>query len=145
MATKPFIRGTGAVLRLYFDGDPLQLKVTRWSVKRSSVTHNDGVCGEDRDRLDSTTNHYDISCRVKIEDVKELLKLMDDQKPKDAHTAPPVKAASLALKDRSGAKSAFVAEAIEIDGWALDSAGRSDALEIDIPMRARYWGTAPSL
>lgn len=135
----PFWSGKNAKVTFLQDNTKVPVDVTSWSVKRNATKVNDGVGGEDRDRLDSITNYFDISLTCKQVGIEDLKKLLEDIDNEDALVAPLDKALAFTIKPNDGSKASFVATEVTVDDWDWASGGRTERQTLTIPLRARYF------
>jgi hypothetical protein len=145
MPDVPFFRGKDATFRLFQDGKEVLVNAKTWSVKRNTTDGSDGVNGEDRDRPYSVTNFYDLSATCYQRDAKILVALLDDQDNDDAQVAPLDKAVGINIKIIDGSRAAFVAKEVTLGAWELNQGGRTEAVMLTIPLRARYFSKIKSI
>lgn len=136
----PHAAGKDATLVFFIDGAPAsEFDVKSWEVQRNATEIADGVCGEDRDRLDSITNYYsmDIDCFSRT--AKLLDALLGEQANDDANAAPTSKTVSFVLKPRDGSKKGYNAREVALGNWRFGAGGRADRIMTKVPLRARYF------
>ncbi len=139
MASKiPFMTGVQSTCAFFIGPTKREIATKTWSITRDVTKINDGVNGEDRDRLDAITNFYDIALEVYAPDAKMVKAFIEDQANDDSGVAPLEKAFSVKLKPRDGTKSGFVCTEVVLGDWKIASSGRTDRLMVTIPLRARY-------
>jgi hypothetical protein len=136
----PHANGKDATLIFFIDGTPAsEFDVKSWEVQRNATDIADGVCGEDRDRLDSITNFYSIDIDCFSRTAKLLDAFLAEQDNDDANAAPTNKTVSLILKPRDGSKKGYNASEVSLGGWRFGAGGRSDRVMTKVPLRARYF------
>ena len=138
----PHMTGSLATLKLFVaDTEVASLDVERWRISRNVTKIDDGVCGEDRDRLDVIVNSYSISLTVFSRDAEKIARLIANQAQADTGAEPESVAFALVLKPRGGAKAAISATECTLDDWSFGADGRTARVMTDIPIRARYVDT----
>lgn len=139
MATSiPFTRGQHAILKLFQDGKPVYIAVKSWKVSENATEVNDGVNGEDRDRLDKVTNFFSIDFEVYMEDTAFLRKYMEAQDLDDAASLPAKQTLSMQFKHRNGTRSSFVLQEGKLGPADIGMGGRADAIMVSCKARCRY-------
>ena len=141
----PHWSGRQAVFSFYLDNDKVVLNTKSWSCKPNVTEIADGVCGEERDRLDTVTNYYELQVEAFLADLKPVIAMLKDTANRDQNVLPLKKQATLTIKPNDGSKFAFVASEMTLGAWELAVAGRNDRAMIKIPLRARYFDQAPTL
>lgn len=144
MPNTPHASGKDAKIDYYLNGSPVKsLDAKSWSVKRNVTSVNDGVGGEDRDRLDDITNFYEIEFEGFNQDMAKLDALLTDQSNDDAGVAPTDKQASIVIKPRDGTQVGYIASGCSHGAWEVGSSGRTDRIMTKVPVRAQYFDKAP--
>jgi hypothetical protein len=142
----PFFRGKDVTLIFLRDSQRVEFKCKTIDVKRNATNANDGVNGEDRDRLDSITNFYEIQIECFMEDARELQMLLDEDAQRDTRTQPLENGVGLLVRPNNGTKYSAQASQVTIDDWDWSAApGRTEASMLKVPLRARYFNTIPSV
>lgn len=141
----PHWGGRNAVFSFYQDNAKVVLNTKSWSCKPNVTEVADGVCGEDRDRLDSQVNYYELQVEAFLSDLKPVIAMLADTANRDQNVLPLRKQATLSIKPNDGSKVAFAASEVTIGAWELSVAGRTDRAMIKIPLRARYFDQTPTL
>lgn len=141
----PFWSGKNSKFLFFYDGQQVTLHVQNWSVKPNVTEAADGVCGEDRDRLQTMVNFYEISVTAWNTDLAPVEKLLANIDNNDANVQPKDKTAVLSIKPNDGTSAAFVASEISIGAWELSVGGRTERATLTVPMRARFFKPAPTL
>ena len=139
MASKiPFMKGEQATVRFVIGATPREIAVKSWKITRDVEKISDGVNGEDRNRLDVSTNSFDIALELYTPDAKLQKALLEDQANDDAGVQPLEKALTITQKPRDGTKTSLLCTEVTVDDWAFGAAGRTDRLMTTLPLRARY-------
>lgn len=139
MGAPTHLKGNKATLVFFIAGNPAgEFDVKSWEVTRNATEINDGVCGEDRDRLDSVTNFYGIDVECFSPTAAMIDTLLDEQANDDASGIPTAKTVSFILKP-PGQKKGYNAREVALGAWRVGAGGRSDRLMIKVPLRARYF------
>lgn len=139
---------SGKDSRLVFFQDDEQVAdfdVMSWSVKPEGTKANDGVCGEDRDRLQYIINNYAIQIEAKQQTIKLLEAFLEDQANKDARAIDLSKALGFLVYPLNGTQAAFQADEIVLDDWTWAVRGRAERNDISMPLRARYFKALATL
>lgn len=133
---KPFIRGKNAVLKPFIGPDGgLNIPVRSHKYTREGTEHNEGVNGEQVDRLDFSFTHYSLAFVAYVEDLAMIERLLGLQANEDAQVGSWVNAASATFYPRDGSRVLFACNGLVIDKWDLDSPGRTDPLVLTVPGR----------
>lgn len=141
----PHWSGRNSVFSFYLDDDKCILNTKSWSCKPNVTEVTDDVCGEDRSRLDSTVNFFELQVEGFLSDLKPVIAMLRDIANRDANVLPLRKQAALSIKPNDGSKVAFAASEVTLGAWELSVAGRNDRAMIKIPLRARYFDQTPTL
>ena len=143
----PFWSGKNATVSFFMDGaNKVPVVVESWSCKPNVTAVNDGVNGEDRDRLQTMVNYYQFTLNCKQEGVKDLLKLLVNIKNDDQNTLPLNKGLAFIIKPNDGTTSMFqVSGDVTVDDWEWANSGRTDRQKLTIPMRSQYFTEVPTI
>lgn len=141
----PHFSGRNSTFNFYLDNDKVVLNTKSWSVKPNVTEVTDDVCGEDRSRLDSTVNFFEMQVEAYLADLKPVIAMLKDISNRDTNVLPLNKQASLSIKPNDGSKVAFVGSEATLGAWELAVAGRNDRAMIKIPLRVRYFDQTPTL
>ncbi len=139
MPSVDFFAGKDLVLRVFVNGQEVVLNTKTFNVKANVTKANDGINGEDRDRLTRYINFFDISANCYQNDAKLLQALLDDIKNDDSQVAKLAKAAGIRIRVLDGSKAAFVVKELILDDFDFQSTGRTDKAMMNINMRCRYF------
>lgn len=138
MAEK-FMNGKGAFLSLFVGDDKFPpVEAESWDLEEVAEEINDGVNGEDRERLDHEIKHYKLSitCFNSTSDkLKKILKYNEDQ---DAQNQQAVDF-GLKLRDKAGKADLFSLTECDIANWKWASGGQTARQKLTIPVRGRYF------
>src|SRR5258708_17864199 len=124
MSSIDFFAGKDVVLRVFLNGTEVSLNAKTFNVKANVVKSNDGVNGEDRDRLTRYINFFDISANCYQNDAKLLQAMLDDIRNDDSQVSKLAKAAGIRIRVLDGSKAAFVAKELIFDDFDFQSTGR---------------------
>ena len=141
----PHWGGRNSQFSFYHNNDKVVLNVKSWSCKPNVTEVADDVCAEDRSRLDSFVNYYELQVEAFLADLKPVIAMLADTANRDQNVLPLRKQVALAIKPNDGSKVAFAASEMSIGAWELSVAGRTDRAMIKIPLRARYFDQTPTL
>lgn len=139
MSDLPFLSGKDGLFRLFLGGPDIQLKTKTWSIKKNAVKVADGVCGEDRDRLQTITNYFEVSSDVFLNNTLQLDAMLNDIAQNDAGLAPLVASGAMRLRILDGSRASYTCGELVIDDWDIRNGGRTDRLMMGLPMRFRYF------
>jgi hypothetical protein len=146
MSRPGFYSGKDTKVVFFIDGAKVTVDVTSWSAKPNVTDANDGVCGEDRDRLQTITNFYEVSLTCKQTGVDDLKKLLVDTDNDDAAALPLDKQIGILVRPHNGTSVGFVTSGdTAIGGWDWASPGRSERQTLTIPIRAQYFKPVQTL
>jgi len=136
----PFWKGKDAKVIFFQDGKQIPVDVDSWSVKPNVTDIADGVCGEERDRLDYEINYYDINLECKQQTTDALEAVLDDGDNQDAHVLPLDKSVAFSLKCNDGTNRAFAAGGdVTIGAWDFSAGGRTERNKFTLPLRSQYF------
>jgi hypothetical protein len=144
-APTPFFKGKDVTLIFLRDSKKVEIKSKSIEVTLNSTDSNDGVNGEDRDRLQSTPNFFEIQIEAYMEDCKELQIMMDEVEQIDTRTQPLEKGVAMLVRPNNGTKYAAEAQQVSIGAWSWSISGRTENSMLKIPMRARYFRAVPTI
>lgn len=133
---KPHIRGKNARMKPFIGPDGgINMAVRSHKFKREGSTHNEGVNGEQVDRIDFSFTHYSLQIVAWLEDLNTVRTLLGLQVNEDAQSAPWINAASATFYPRDGSRILFACNGLVIDDWELDAPGRTEAIILTVPGR----------
>jgi len=136
----PFWKGKNAKVLFFQDGKQITLDVDSWTVKPNVTESNDGVCGEDRDRLQTDVNFFEINLETKQQKLDALDGLLDNIDNNDANVLPLDKSVAFSIKPNDGTSAAYAAGGeVTIGAWDFGTSGRTERNKLTIPLRAQYF------
>jgi len=142
----PFLSGKNVKNVFIRDNEKVVLNDSSFEVKPNGVEIADGVNGENRDRLDYIINFYDInvtSFTAKLELVEAFIA---EQKDRDTNTIPKDKAVGMVVQCNDGTtKSLVMWGDVTIGNWGLGIRGRTDRVQVTMPIRCQYLDFAPTI
>lgn len=141
----PHWAGRNATFSFYLNNDKIVLNTKSWSCKPNLTEVVDDLCGEDRSRLDSFVNYYELQVEAYMADLKPVIALLNDTNNRDQNVLPLRKQVALTIKPNDGSKVAFVASEVSIGAWELSVSGQKERAMIKIPFKARYFDQTPTL
>lgn len=145
MATTPFFSGKDAVMRLFINGAEVILNLDTWDAGPNVTKAADGVNGEDRDRLQTIMNYFELTSKGWMDKAAQIPAVMNYISNNDAQVQPLDAAVALSFKILDGSKLAFVAKEVTIDDWKITQGGRTTRVNFSLNMRARYFDPIPTL
>jgi hypothetical protein len=141
-----FWSGKDSQVILMQDNDKVVVDVQGWNVKPNLVKAADGICGEDRDRLQSIINFYDLNIQGKQETLLAMTAFLDAQENLDAGVADLERGLFLRIQPLDGTSAAFGTRGqCTLDDWDFRADGRTERNQLNIPLRAQYFGPLATL
>lgn len=140
MGAKPFAIGQGATVQVFLDGDKFgdEMDVESWDLTHNVESVADSILGEDADRLDSIHKSWTLSLTLKMATFDKLTAYLKYRKDVDAQ-ATPDQAMGLKLQPRAnGATKLFAFTECSIGAIGLSAGGRTNRLQMKLPVMARY-------
>ena len=139
----PFLRGKNSTITFFLGGVKQVIDSKTYSITRNVTKHDDPVNGEDRNRVDSSTNHFDVAIDVYGTDAKLLEAFINEQQVQDDGALPLDVASGISIKPRDGSKFAVACTEGCVDDWNFTMGGRTEAAMYKIPLRYRYVKKVP--
>lgn len=147
MATtnKPHVRGQNVVLKFYQNNKPVYLNAKNWEVEENATEINEGVNGEDRDRLDKVTNFFSCSVDVYMQD-QELIKAYLESLATDDSAALPLRQVlAVQITERDQARAAYVMQEAKAGPIKFSMTSRPDPIMVNLKFRFRYLKSVQSI
>ncbi|HEU4728386.1 MAG TPA: hypothetical protein VFT22_10865 [Kofleriaceae bacterium] len=138
----PFFLGKHCKFRFFQNAQAVTVDVLKWSVKPNVTKYQDGVNGEDRDRIGRETNFFEGTFECRQVDTSALKALLASQDNDDAGVVPLDQAVGVTVTPPNQNKAAFVGKGVVIDDWEWASEGRTERHRLTIPFRCRYFDQA---
>lgn len=145
MAGTPFFSGKDAVLRLFINGKETILNCKSWDANPNVTKVNDGVNGEDRDRLQVIVNYFEFTASCFMDKAQQIPDVLAYYGNNDAQVTPYDAAAAIQFKLLDGSKAAYVAKEVTVDDIKISNSGRTDRVMLSLNFRARYFDAVPSI
>lgn len=139
MANIPFMAGKNFKAKFFIDGTGIPLNIKSFDVKANVTEIAEGICGEDRDRLQTITNYYEINLTVKAISTDVIKSLLKDSDNDDSNVEPLQKDFALIAQPNNGLTEGFCFRDMTIGAWALNVGDRKELANVTIPLRARYF------
>lgn len=132
----------GRKTRVIFDIDntKIPLVIQKWSVEEEAVDHDDGICGEDRNRKDRTVTGYAGKMDILLEDLKPIKALITNTQNDDAGVESLAKSITWAITHQ-GITEGFQAGGQIVVKWNLDVGGMPEPGKTTITWRSQYFTT----
>ena len=140
-STKPFMVGKNFKAKFFLDGSAVVLDIESIDVKANVTEINEGILGEDRDRLQAETNFFEISLTCKVIDTAVVEAVIKNTSNDDAKVEPLSKDFALIAQPNNGLTKGFTAREICIGAWGLSIPKRTELVSFTLPLRARYFET----
>jgi hypothetical protein len=118
------------------DSSQVPVDIEKCSVKLNATKVNDGVCGENRDRLWRYINWYDVNITCKLCDMDPVNVLLRDVDNDDAGAPPLVKSFGALIHPPNQKRTAYALGGVIVDDWEWSIGGRTERASVSIPMRA---------
>lgn len=149
MATNdPFFRGEDVLLKLYQQSGAaikaVYLAAKNWKVNENATETNEGVQGENRDRLDKVTNFYDVNFDIYQSDVAFLTAYLAAQAALDNNQIPLQQSFAVLIRTPKG-NFAFVCQEAVVGPIDMGMTGRADPVMVNCKARFRYFAPVPSI
>lgn len=144
MAQTPFFSGKDAVLRVFVDGNEVVLLAKTWNVGPNVTKAADDVNGEDRSRLQSYTNYFELTAECFMDKASQVDAMLADIQNKDARAAPKDQSASIAIKILDGSRRCYAATNVSLDDWKINQGGRTERVGFTLNFRAQYFDQIPT-
>lgn len=144
-ANIPFVRGRDVLLKIYQDSKPVLIDCKNFDLEENATETNDGVCGEDRDRLDKVTNFYSGTFDIYQVDQHVMQSIMDAQDQDDAAGIPLNQSASFRINNRDGTRTTYLLQEVKIGPFKNAAGGRGELLMLNLKIRGRYLKLAKSI
>lgn len=144
----PFVRGENSKLRCFQELNgaikPIIVPIKNWKVGENATETNEGVQGENRDRLDKVTNYYDITFDVYVNDATFLDSYVLAQEALDSNGTPLKQLFSVQYDIAGGGRVAFSLQEAVVGPIDLGNTSRQDPLMISVKARCRYFKKIPT-
>jgi len=141
----PFWKGKDAKLIFSFLEDKLIVDHVDFEVTREGEEIADPVCGEDRDRLDFVTTHYDVVFNAMQQKTDQIKAFIKEQKAKDARTLPKGSSVGILIFPNDGTVAAFQCRGYVLGKWKFGYGGRKERNKLAIPGRCQYFDDLPTV
>lgn len=134
-----FMNGKGAFLTLFIGDTKFPpVEAESWDLEEISDEINDGVNGEDRERLDHEIRHYKLTLKCFNSTAKKLKTILKYNEDRDAQNQQEI-SFGLKLRDKNGQSDLFSLVECDMAGWKWASGGMTARQMLDIPIRGRYF------
>lgn len=130
-----FFRGQNVTFKFYQNGKNVYIAAKNWNVNQNGTEINDGVNGEQRDRLDFITNSFSASVDMYQSDQEFMQALMDAQSANDAQGLPLKQTAAIQIRHRDGTKATYLLKECCVGPWGTTMSGRTEAVMMNIKLR----------
>jgi hypothetical protein len=140
-----FWSGKDSRVVLMQDDEQVVLDVMNWNCKPNGVKAADGVCGEDRDRLQFIVNFFELTLSCKQSKTEAIAKFIDSQANLDTGASDLQRGVYMLINPLDGTQAAFQATQVTLDDWDLRADGRTERNQLNTPLRARYFSALPGL
>lgn len=131
----PPMKGKNASLVFFQNAKRRVLLFKSWNVKPNTTKANDGVNGEQRDRLSKVLNFYEITGQILWQDAEILDVYLEAQELEDANVAPIDQQGAVRLQPNDGTRRSFVLVDLILDDFDANNASRSETMMVTVNMR----------
>jgi hypothetical protein len=145
MTEIPFWAGKNAKLLFSFLQATLVVDYVDIELTREGQEVADPVCGEDRDRLQFITTHYDVTINAMQQKTDLINRFMAEQDALDARTLPAPSAVGILIYPNDGSQAAYQCQGYILGKWKLGIGGRTERNKMAIPGRCRYVKSLPTV
>jgi hypothetical protein len=139
MADLPFFSGKDAKMRLFMGNSEVNLNAKTWSAKPNVTKWNEGVNGEDADRLGSILNFWEFDFEGFQRDVSAFNAFLADVGLSQLQVAPQNINIGIVIKMYDGTKAAYQALECTRDDFEMNQGGRTDRVMLKGGFRSRYF------
>lgn len=140
MPNQPFAIGQGAVLQVFHDGQKFgdALDVMSWNLTHDVEAVQDGVNGEDADRLDHIHKSWTLNITSQFQTLQKVEAYLNYRASVEGQSTPDqVVGISLTPRGKGNAILLSLSEC-SMGGLGLSSGGRTNRLQMTVPIKARY-------
>jgi len=131
----PFMKGKDGKLAVIQDRVRLPYDTKTYSIKPNVTKLNDGVNGEDRDRLDIVLNYYEGSFQMYLKDAQVIRDWLAAQAARDARTAPLEQEGGVRFYPNNGTRQSFILVDLILDDFDFSSNERGANQMITVNFR----------
>lgn len=133
-----FFKGENVALKMYQSGKPVTVLGKNFDIEESATEMNDGVNGENRDRLDKVTNYYNISVDLYQNDQEQMEAIIAAQDVDDAAGFALPQSCAVQIQQRDGTRAAYLLQECKFGPFKWASGGRDENTMLNLKIRARY-------
>jgi len=148
MATGTILYGRDAKFKVYINNTPWVIVVRSWRIQEQATEAADGVCGEQRDRLQKITNFFRATFECYDDGSSRTIEnLIANQQNEDAQLPDlPLSAGQiLTFRGVGGTRKAFTLENCTIGPLDMSSSGRAAAFMHNLSLRAQQFNQVPAV
>jgi hypothetical protein len=146
MPVSTFLSGKDAVMRYFQDDNEVAtLNVKSWEFGPKVTEFQDGVNGEQRDRVGSQTDSYEINLELYVDTLEQIDVLIKDRDNEDARAVPLNKSALMQLFPRGAGQKAYAFTDLAVGAWRVKHSGRKERLTVSLPLQAGDMKKIPNL
>jgi hypothetical protein len=139
-----FISGKHCLARIRFNNQPWTVKVKSTRVEEVAVEAEDGVNGEERDRLQKLTKYYRVTQEVYQDSGSQIFEnYLANQANEDANQPQLPLAGGLVFTYLNGSKGGFTLSGCSLGPLNHNESGRTERNMNTITYRAQYFNKTP--
>jgi len=137
-ANVKFIRGQNVTLRFYQNGTTKYVAAKNWDIEANGTEVNEGVNGENRDRLDYILNGYTGSFDAYQSDMELMKAIIDQQQAEDDQGPPVIQTFAVQIVLRDGTRKAYLLQEAVVGPFKQSMSTRADPFMLNVKFRCRY-------
>lgn len=135
-----FVSGKNTTFRLYWNGSVWTVAVKSWSIEEVAVEAEDGVNGEQRDRLQKIVKYYKATFETWEDGASQTLQnLITSQANDDAFLPQLPLGGGILFRNQDGSKMAFTLKGCTMGPLKTGSSGRTERIAHSLSFRAQYF------
>lgn len=135
----PFFSGKDVKMRLFIGNSEVALNAKTWSAKPNLTKWNEGVNGEDADRLGTIVNFWEFDFEGFQRDVSTFNAFLADAGVQTQQIAPQIINVGIIVKMLDGTRAAYQASEVTRDDFEFKQGGRTDRVMLSGGFRSRYF------
>jgi hypothetical protein len=145
MADVPLVTGKDAKCRFFLGTNELVTLARTWTVRPKVTKIEEHIGGEDRARLQSLIDYFDLEYDCATRDGKIVNAAIGYYATIDQTLPPQAAAAGVRLAIYDGTRVAWVCKELNWDDWELGQVGRNKVMNTKLNMRFRYFDPSPAV
>lgn len=137
---QPFAIGQGSVFQLFLDGKKFgdEMDIESGDFQHDVEAVADGILGEDADRFDNIHKGWSLNFTLKMATFEKVTAYLKYRADIDAQGVPDASVGLKLMCRGKGPTKLFAFTECSIGGMGLSSGGRTNRLQMKLPIKARY-------